>query len=164
MNTVATIDKLQDAWIPAIYRDRVRTQRTRSYEMDIPERENKADILFTLLGIDLKVGNRRFACPDLATARYLQTFARLGCGSVAVPYDITKISVLADELEVAWHKMLLQNKQCNADSSPQALGRARAALIRQVRAEIAELGAGEKMPEFKSRSTGGVAARTRPDK
>jgi hypothetical protein len=28
--------------------------------------------------------------PDLATARYLAIFARVGCQAVAVPYDITK--------------------------------------------------------------------------
>jgi hypothetical protein len=154
MKTVDTIiEKLRDAWIPAIYREKVRTKRTRSYEMDIPERENQTEILFTLLGIELKVGKSRFACPDLATARYLRVFARLGCRSVAIPYDITKISTLADELEVAWHKLLLVNEQNNAGKSSQTVGRSRSALIKRIRAEIAEIGAGEKMPEFKN-STG----------
>ena len=147
-----TVKKIDDPWIPSIYREKVRTQRTRSYEMEIPERENSAEILFTLLGIELKVGKRRLACPDLATARYLRVFARLGCRSVAIPYDITKISVLADEFEVAWHKLVLKNEQHNRGKLPQAVGRSRAAIIRQVRAEISEIGAGEKMPEFK-RST-----------
>lgn len=155
MTAASIIESLRDAWIPAIYRDKVRSQRTRSYDMEIPERENAAEILFTLLGIELKVGKRRFACPDLATARYLQTFARVGCRSVAIPYDITKISVLADELEVAWHKLLLQNDDINRGKSPQTLGRSRSALIRQVRNEIDEIGSGEKMPEFKTKATGG---------
>ena len=136
-----------DITIPAIYREKVRTQRTRSYEMDIPERENKPEILFTLLGIELKVGKLRLACPDLSTARYLLVFARLGCRSIAIPYDITRISVLADELEVAWQTLLLRNVQ--------ASGRARSAIIKRIRAEIAEVGAGEKMPEFKTKATGG---------
>ena len=152
MNTTALIESLCDVWIPAIYRDQVRTQRTRSYEMEIPERENAPEILHTLLGIELKVGKRRFACPDLATARYLMVFARLGCRNVAIPYDITKISVIADELEVAWHKLVLKNQEFNRGKPSQAVGRSRVALIKQVRAEIAEIGAGEKMPEFK-RST-----------
>ena len=149
------IENLGDAWIPAIYRDKVRTQRTRSYEMEIPERENLAEILFTLLGIELKVGKRRFACPDLATARYLQTFARLGCRSVAVPYDITKISVLADELEVAWHRLLLINEQNNTGKTSRTIGRSRSLVLGWVRGEIAEIGAGEKMPEFKTKAEGG---------
>ena len=52
-----------------------------------------------MLGIELKVANRRLLCPDLATARYLSVFARLGCDVIAVPYDITQISRIADELE-----------------------------------------------------------------
>ncbi len=160
MKTVdAIIGTLSDAWIPAIYRDKVRTQRTRSYEMEIPERENSPEIFFTLLGIELKVGKRRFACPDLATARYLQTFARLGCREVAIPYDITRISVIADELEVAWHKLILQNEDANRGKPPQTVGRSRSALIKRARTEIAEIGAGEKMPEFKSKASGGVRTR-----
>jgi hypothetical protein len=150
MSLDTIIESLQDAWIPAIYREKVRTQRTRGYEMDVPERENTAEILFTLLGIELKVGKRRFACPDLATARYLRVFARLGCRGVAIPYDITKISMLADELEVAWHKLVLQNEESNKGKSPQTIGRSRSALIKQIRAEIAEIGAGSPMPEFKN--------------
>lgn len=144
------IENLQDAWIPSIYRDEIRSQRTRAYEMDIPERENAAEILFTLLGIELKVGKRRFACPDLATARYLSVFARIGCREIAVPYDITKISVLADELEVAWQKMLLLHSKATAKSTPQAAGRLRSELIKKVRTELTEIGPGTKMPEFKN--------------
>lgn len=157
MKIDAATENLRDAWIPAIYREKVRTRRTRSYEMDIPERENSPEILFTLLGIELKVGKRRFACPDLATARYLQTFARLGCRGVAIPYDITKISVLADEIEVAWHKLMLRNEEANTGKSPQTIGRSRSALIKQIRAEIAEIGAGEKMPEFRKSTKQRVA-------
>ncbi len=149
-STDSIIETLGDAWIPAIYRGKVRTQRTRSYDLDIPERENSPEILFTLLGIELKVGKRRFACPDLATARYLSVFARLGCREIAIPYDITKISVLADELEVAWQKMLLVHDQAVGNVSPAAFGRSRAAVIRRVRQGVAEIGAGAKMPEFKT--------------
>jgi hypothetical protein len=151
MSLVAEITKkLNDAWIPAIYREKVRTQRTRSFEMDIPERENQAEILFTLLGIELKVGKMRFGCPDLATARYLLVFARLGCRAVAVPYDITKISVLADELEVAWQKLGLIHDQLAENTTPSAWGRSRAGVIRQIRREMKESGAGARMPEFKT--------------
>ncbi len=137
-------------WIPLIYREKVRTQRTRSFEMDIPERENTAEILHTLLGIELKVGKRRFSCPDLATARYLRVFARIGCRNIAIPYDITKISVLADEFEVGWHKLLLIHDKNTAQKSPQAKGRMRSGLVREIRNEIADVGAGGTMPEFKN--------------
>jgi hypothetical protein len=118
--------------------------------MNIPERENPAEILFTLLGIELKVGKLRMACPDLATARYLSVFARIGCREIAIPYDITRISVLADELEVAWQKMLLTHDQTVGNTSPSAFGRSRAALVRRVREELAVIGAGAKMPEFRT--------------
>lgn len=160
MRAASLTEDLQDTWIPAIYREKVRTQRTRSYEMEVPERENAAEILFTLLGIELKVGRRRFACPDLATARYLSVFARVGCREVAIPYDITKISVLADELEVALQRLLLLIDS-NSKATPQARGRVRSALLRQVRNELSEIGAGEKMPEFKTKATGGSRTPTR---
>ena len=134
-------DQSDSQWLPRIYADKVRTQRTRSVEMDIPERENAADILYTLLGIELKVGNLRIACPDLATARYLRIFARIGCRQIAVPYNITKISVLADELETAWQKTLLML----ASEPP----RKRSALIKLMRTELNNAGAGEAVPEFR---------------
>src|SRR5688572_16040029 len=100
-------EAMGEDWLPAIYADEVRTLRTRSCSLDIQERENRADIMHTLLGIELKVGQRRFACPDLATARYMQVFARVGCREFAIPYDITKISTLADRLETARQRSLL---------------------------------------------------------
>jgi len=150
MTASSIIEALQETWIPAIYCEKVRTQRTRSYEMDIPERENQADILFTLLGMELKVGKRRFACPDLATARYLLVFARLGCRRVAIPYDITRISVIADELEMAWQKLVLTVDDRTGRATPSARGRVRSGVIRRVREEVAEAGAGPQMPEFKN--------------
>jgi hypothetical protein len=153
MQLINTIrEQLSEAWIPNIYVQKVRSVRTRSHHLDIPERENRSEIMFTLLGIELKVGNKRFACPDLSTARYLQVFARLGCSNVAVPYDITQISPVADELETAWQRMLLViANECDGVPA-QTLGKTRATIIRQIRQEIAKIGAGELMPEFK-RST-----------
>src|SRR6267142_4288917 len=99
--------ELDDAWLPHIYRDRIRSKRTRSYHFEGLTNKSRVEIQHTLLGVELKVGRRRLLCPDLATARYLSVFARAGCEQVAVPYDITKISQLADELESSWHRMLL---------------------------------------------------------
>jgi hypothetical protein len=142
-------ENLDDEWLPAIYREKVRTQRTRAHRLEIASRENRAVIQHTLLGIELKVGNKRFACPDLSTARYLQVFARLGCQEVAVLYDISKISTLADELESSWHKSLLLLEAAAKAKTPSVKGRMRAALVKEMRDEIAEIGAGSLMPEFK---------------
>src|SRR5678816_4874272 len=99
-------DQLGDAWLTQIYR-RILKLRTRSYHFEIARKSNQISIQHTLLGVELKVGRRRLSCPDLATARYLSVFARAGCNHVAVPYDITNISHLADELESSWFRMLL---------------------------------------------------------
>ncbi len=142
-------ENLGDEWLPTIYREKVRTQRTRAHRLEIDSRENRAVIQHTLLGIELKVGNKRFACPDLSTARYLQVFARLGCQEVAVLYDISKISTVADELESSWHKSLLLLEEAANAKTPSVKGRMRSALIKEIRDEIAEIGAGSLMPEFK---------------
>ena len=150
METAAEIrEQLDGEWIPAIYRDKVRSQRTRSYHLNITPAEHRADIQHTLLGIELKIGNKRFSCPDLSTARYLQVFARIGCQDIAVPYDITKISLLADELEISWHKTVLLFENSTKDKIPSAKGRMRSHLIKEIRQEIEEIGAGSLMPEFK---------------
>jgi hypothetical protein len=142
-------EDLNDNWLPAIYRDQIRTLRTRAYRLDVERRENKTEIQHTLLGVELKVGNKRLSCPDLSTARYLQVFARLGCEEIAVPYDITKISHLADVLESSWQRILLLFQEETRDKTPQARGKARANLIREIRNELDEIGAGALMPEFK---------------
>lgn len=142
-------ENMGDEWLPEIYRSKVRVQRTRSHHLDIPQRENRAAVWHTLLGIELKVGNKRFSCPDLSTARYLQIFARLGCPEIAIPYDITKISSIADELESSWQKSLLMLSETVKNKTPAVKGRMRAALIKEIREEIDEIGAGALMPEFK---------------
>ncbi len=142
-------ENLSEEWIPNIYQNKVRTQRTRAYKLEISGRENRVIIQHTLLGVELKVGNKRFSCPDLSTARYLQIFARLGCSNVAVPYDITKISTLADELESSWHRTLLLFEKMMAEKTSSVRGRMRSGLIKEIRQEIDEIGAGSLMPEFK---------------
>ena len=142
-------ESLSAEWIPVIYREKVRSQRTRSYHINVPRQENQAEILYTLLGIELKIGKYRLSCPDLSTARYLQVFARIGCQDVAIPYDITKISTLADELEISWHKTILLFEENASERVASARGRMRSNLIREIRQEIEEIGAGAMMPEFK---------------
>jgi hypothetical protein len=134
--------------IPAIYRDKIRPQRTRQYELRAPAKKAPVEILHTLLGIELKVGNRRLLCPDLATARYLSVFARLGCPLIAVPYDITQISWIADELESSWHRMMLLIDHLTDGRSERLRAMVRRRLIGEARSAIDSLGAGSRFPEF----------------
>jgi hypothetical protein len=141
--------ELDDAWLPHIYRERVRSKRTRSYHFAGLTKEPRVEIQHTLLGVELKAGRRRLLCPDLATARYLSVFARAGCEYVAVPYDITSISQLADELESSWHRMFLLADQHAAGKSEALKTRIHRLLVNKIRVEITEAGAGTSMPEFK---------------
>lgn len=138
---------LAGATVPEVYRDRVLGQRTRRYELGA-SKGGSAEILHTLLGIELKVGRRRLLCPDLATARYLQVFARLGVPAVAVPYDITQVSRIADELESAWHRTLLLAEHAAAGRSDRLRARVRSRLVDLSRAEVERLGAGAVRPTF----------------
>ena len=134
---------LADEWLPTIYKNKVRSQRTRSYHLEIPVRQNQAEIQYTLLGIELKVGKRRFACPDLATARYLRVFARMGCRDFAILYDISRISGVADDLETAWQRTLVLT-QARAPGNAKSLG----SVIKAIRSEITSIGPGDAMPQF----------------
>src|SRR5258705_5398931 len=140
--------QLGDVSITAIYRDKIRSQRTRQYELRAPAKKSSVEILHTLLGIELKVGNRRLLCPDLATARYLSVFARLGCALIAVPYDITQISWIADELESSWHRMMLLIDHMTDGPSERLRAMVRQRLIGEARSAIDSLGAGSRFPEF----------------
>jgi len=152
--------ELGDSWLPQVYLERVLKLRTRSYDFP-PMPENAApQIHHTLLGIELKVGRRRMLCPDLATARYLSVFARIGCRAVAIPYDITKISMIADELDSSCHRMLLISDRLTADRNAAFRARIRRQIIGKVRDEIAKAGAGLRVPEFKQ----STKQRTEPQK
>jgi len=141
--------ELGDFWLPNLYRTRVLKIRTRAYNFGTIERHPRVEIQHTLLGVELKVGRRRLLCPDLATARYLSVFARAGCKEVAVPYDITKVSRCADELESSWYRMLLLADHHAADRDDAFRTRINGLLIAKIRAEIAEAGSGTAIPEFR---------------
>jgi hypothetical protein len=143
--------KLGETWLPRIYRERILRLRTRSYHFETANPKARIDIQHTLLGVELKIGRRRLLCPDLATARYLSVFARIGVTDVAVPYDITKISHIADELESSWYRMLLLVEQEAGKQPPRFRSRLRGLIIAQVRDEITVMGAGARMPEFKKK-------------
>ena len=142
-------EQLGESWLPRIYRERILGLRTRSYHFENAKPSARVVIQHTLLGVELKVGRRRLLCPDLATARYLSVFARLGCQDVAVPYDITKISHLADELESSWYRMFLLIEQEARTESTRFRGRLRGLLIAKIRTEIVEAGPGTRVPEFR---------------
>jgi hypothetical protein len=142
-------EQLGESWLPRIYRERILKLRTRSYHFESDKPAARVEIQHTLLGVELKVGRRRLLCPDLATARYLSVFARLGCKGVAVPYDITKISHLADELDSSWYRMfLLVDQEARAEST-RFKARLRGLLIAKIRAEIEEAGPGTRVPAFR---------------
>ena len=141
-----------DSWLPMIYRDRILKMRTRAYEFPALPKNAAPQIHHTLLGIELKVGRRRMLCPDLATARYLSVFARIGCKAVAIPYDITKISHVADELESSWYRILLLADESTRQRPETFRARVRRLLIKRLREEITKAGAGARSPEF-ARST-----------
>ena len=141
-------ESLGEAWLPRLYRERILTLRTRSHHLPMAAKDAPVDVQHTLLGIELKVGRRRLSCPDLATARYLAVFARAGCTAVAVPYDITRISRLADDLESAWQRMLLLIEPFTEGRSRAFRSRLRTMLINDVRREIEQAGAGTAIPQF----------------
>jgi len=140
--------KLGETWLPRIYRERILRLRTRSYHFEAANPKARIVVQHTLLGVELKIGRRRLLCPDLATARYLSVFARIGVTDVAVPYDITKISHIADELDSTWYRMLLLVEQDASKETARVRSRLRGLLIAKVRDEIAAAGPGTKMPEF----------------
>jgi hypothetical protein len=137
------------AWLPHIYRERILKMRTRAYQFPGLSKQAQPEIQHTLLGIELKVGRHRMLCPDLATARYLAVFVRAGSKAVAVPYDITTVSAIADEIESSWHRMLLLADEITRDVNTAFSIRLRRQLVGKVSAEIAQAGAGRAVPEFK---------------
>jgi hypothetical protein len=141
-------ERLGELWLPLIYRERILTMRTRSSHLNLGARRTDVEIQHTLLGVELKMGRHRMACPDLATARYLAVFARAGCADVAVPYDISRISTLADELESSWHRMLLLIEHVAGERNQVFRSRLRNLLITDIGREITEAGAGTAIPQF----------------
>jgi hypothetical protein len=142
-------ETLGEAWVPRFYRERILPLRTRSHELQATtSRPEQVNVQHTLLGVELKIGRRRVSCPDLATARYLSVFARAGCANVAVPYDISRISHLADELESGWQRMLLLVEHLAGARNQAYRTRLRNSLIADARREITEAGAGTQIPQF----------------
>lgn len=141
-------ESLGEAWLINIYKEQVRSLRTRSFNLNVPNKENNAEIMHTLLGVELQIGRKRITCPDLATARYLAVFARIGCSEIALPYEINRISQLADALESSWQRMLLLATELTANSSAVFQKKVRKALVDELRREILLAGSGPAIPQF----------------
>lgn len=141
-------ERLADDWLPSVYAEKVRSQRTRSVHIDVRERENRVEIQYTLLGIELKAGKQRFACPDLAAARYMRVFARIGCRDFAIPYDITQVSAAADDLETAWQRTLILIEEMTRGKRSKSVSEIRSKLVKSIREETREIGPGDAMPRF----------------
>jgi hypothetical protein len=141
-------ERLGEEWPPRLYSERILSTRTRSHAVPAAAKNASVEVQHTLLGIELKVGRRRVSCPDFATARYLSVFARAGVSEVAVPYDITKISRLADELESAWQRTLLLADHLTKGRVAAFRTRVRTAALKAVKREIEEAGAGSAVPQF----------------
>lgn len=141
-------ERLGEEWPPRVYRERILPLRTRAHAVPAATKNAAVEVQHTLLGIELKVGRRRVSCPDFATARYLSVFARAGVARVAVPYDITKISRLADDLESAWQRTLLLADHLTEGRAPSFRARVRSATLKEVRREVEESGAGSAVPQF----------------
>lgn len=139
---------IESFWLGTIYREQILPLRTRSMQIRAAARGESVEPHHTLLGIELKIGRHRQHCPDLATARYLAVWARAGCTEIALPYDITQISRLADELESGWHRMLLLIEYIGAQRTPAFRSRVRSHLLGELQGEIARAGAGPAVPLF----------------
>jgi len=142
------LERLAGNTIAGLYRDKVRSQRTRSYQLKATRKTVVVEVLHTLFGIELKIGRRRVSCPDLGTARFLAVFARLGIDELAVPYDITQMSHLADLLESSWRNMLMLAELVTSGTSETMQRRVLRLLIARQRDEILAAGAGPAIPEF----------------
>jgi hypothetical protein len=134
--------------VAQIYQQQVRPLRTRRFALNAPTKETTTEVFHTLLGIELKIGKRRLICPDLATARFLAVFARFGIQEVAVPYEITRISHLADQLESAWFKMIMMIEPATSGLSVRMKNKVRRLLIQHERDEMMKAGAGPSTPQF----------------
>lgn len=144
----SVLEELADQWVSVLYRDKVRSLRTRSYSLKAPRRANNVEVMRTLLGWELKVGKRRLLCPDFATARYLSFFAMLGVDEVAVPYDITQIARLADLLQSSWMQLTASADLATRGMTEEMRDKVRRLLAAREREAIDSIGAGPRVPQF----------------
>lgn len=92
-------------------------------------------IISTLLGYELQIRDRRFNCPDLATASYLKVFAMIGSPRVMVPLDPTRTADLLPALESLWSRIRSLLGDLEASEQRQSARRIHAILKDKIRIE-----------------------------
>jgi len=80
-----------------IYADKVVIERNRS--ISLWGRKCQPQIIYTLLGYEVKAGKKRITCPDTVTARYLSLFSALALESVPLPSTLTVTASILPEPE-----------------------------------------------------------------
>lgn len=144
----AILAEVDQGLVSKLYSQRVRALRTRRYHLGAGGFQSRVEVLYTLLGIELKIGRRRLLCPDRATADFLSVFARLGVDEIAVPYDITQVASLAEMLQTAWQRLLFAIESQTGTLSPRMRSRVRNLAFASERDAIVAAGAGPLRPEF----------------
>ncbi len=91
-NRIADVGQLKN-----IYADEVVIEKNRS--IPLWGRKCQPQIIYTLLGYEVKAGKKRITCPDTVTARYLSLFSELGLDAVRLPYDPTVTARIVPQLE-----------------------------------------------------------------
>ncbi len=147
-NSVGQLRQALDRdWPPEIYRSEVLSSGIRRFQFNRTPRSRAIHIVQNLLGIELTLGHQRISVPDLGTARYLAVFARLGVRNVAIPYDITRIPKIADRLEGAYQRLLLQIDYLTRSASPRSAQSLRQRAFRQLRADFRALESADGHPQ-----------------
>ena len=119
--------------IRQIYFD-VRQRRTR--QVELLGKKCDAQILYTFLGFEVKMGRQRLTCPDMVSARYLRIFGELGMGQVLIPYDPTQTALILDGLEPALDRIKELLLQAELDRS--AHQRALRQIYKMIRQQLSE--------------------------
>lgn len=88
----------------ALYREEVVSAPHRSVDLTGRKCSNPR-IISTLLGYELQIRDKRFSCPDMATALFLKIFAQIGAGEVKVPHDPTRTADLFPAFEKIWNQI-----------------------------------------------------------
>lgn len=88
----------------ALYREKVVSAPHRSVELTGRKCSNPR-IISTLLGYELQIRDKRFNCPDMATALFLKIFAQIGAGEVKIPHDPTRTADLLPAFEKTWKQI-----------------------------------------------------------
>ena len=145
---LAEIERSQaESFLPRIYAERVLSQRTRRFKLPAARTGAPVEIQESLLGVEVKTGRHRIICPDRETARYIAVFVQLGCKEIAIPYDITKVSELAERIEESWSQTLKLAKEfCNEGNQTSRITPVR--VLSALRERLEREGAGPNFPLF----------------